>query len=76
MPELPSPEAMSHGMLIALLMDLGGSYEMPADAFTTDAMGTPDGTLHAVELATLEDGRLRLSVVPRPEEPNAGITLR
>nr|BAK19810.1 hypothetical protein [Streptomyces rochei] len=30
---------MTLGMLVALLMYLGGSYDLPADAFTPDALG-------------------------------------
>ncbi|MFG3230031.1 pRL2-19 [Kitasatospora sp. NPDC048194] len=73
---LPSPEDMSHAMLIAVLMDQGGSYEMPGDALSTDALGTADGTFHAVELLPLANGRVRLSVVPRPSGDAGGITLR
>jgi hypothetical protein len=77
MPELPSPQQMLQGMLIALLMDLGGSYVLPADAMSMDVLGTPDGRLHALELEKLENGRMRLSVVPRPWDlPDAGIVLR
>lgn len=50
---LPSPEDMSHAMLIAVLMDQGGSYDMPADALSVDALGTADGAFHAVELLPL-----------------------
>lgn len=70
------PEDMSHGMLIALLMALGGSYDLPADAFQSDAMGTADGQFHAVELAELPGGQLRLSVVPRPAGNSGGIEYR
>jgi hypothetical protein len=73
---MATPEDMSHGMLIALLMALGGSYDLPGDAFHADAMGTTDGQFHAVELATLADGRLRLSVVPRPAGEAGGIATR
>ncbi|MEV7776566.1 pRL2-19 [Kitasatospora sp. NPDC086791] len=73
---LPEPADMSHAMLIGLLMHLGGSYDMPADALSVDALGTPDGTFHAVELGVLEDGQVRLSVVPRPSGDDAGLRFR
>ncbi|MFJ8629021.1 pRL2-19 [Kitasatospora sp. NPDC093550] len=76
MSRLPEPADMSHAMLIGLLMHLGGSYDMPADALSVDALGTPDGTFHAVELGVLEDGQVRLSVVPRPPGDDAGLTIR
>lgn len=62
----PSPDDMTLGMLVALLMQLGGSYDLPADAFAANALGTEDGCLHAVELTPLGNGQLRLMVVPRP----------
>ncbi|MDH6145974.1 hypothetical protein P3T35_008036 [Kitasatospora sp. GP30] len=73
---LPSPEDMSHAMLIAVLMDQGGSYDMPADALSVDALGTADGAFHAVELLPLPDGRVRLSVVPRPAGDAGGVEFR
>lgn len=73
---LPSPEDMSHAMLIAVLMDQGGSYDMPADALSVDALGTADGAFHAVELQSLADGRVRLSVVPRPAGDTGGLEIR
>ncbi len=69
----PSPDDMTLGMLVALLMQLGGSYDLPADAFAPDALGTQDGHLHAVELTPLDNGQLRLLVVPRPEGFAGGV---
>ncbi|MFJ7250906.1 pRL2-19 [Kitasatospora sp. NPDC098652] len=76
MTKLPEPADMSHAMLIGLLMHLGGSYDMPADALSVDALGTPDGSFHAVELGILEDGQVRLSVVPRPSGDAGGLQFR
>lgn len=76
MTDLPTPEDMSHAMLITLLMHLGGSYDLPEDAFATDAMGTRDGAFHAVELVPLANGQMRLSVVPRPAGNAGGIEIR
>ncbi|MEV0344113.1 hypothetical protein AB0H49_34405 [Nocardia sp. NPDC050713] len=74
---LPEPADMSHAMLIALLMHLGGSYDLPSSALTeADVFGTSDGALHALELVPLRDGRVRLSVVPRPPGDGAGIEIR
>ncbi|MFE4056677.1 pRL2-19 [Streptomyces sp. NPDC059096] len=73
---LPAPADMSHAALIAVLMHHGGSMDLPAEAFEADATGTADGTHHAVQLATLADGGVRLSVVARPPGPAAGIEVR
>lgn len=69
----PSPDDLTLGMLVALLMQLGGSCDLPADAFATDALGTQDGHLHAVELTPLDNGQLRLLVVPRPAGFTGGV---
>lgn len=76
MSSLPNPARMSHAMLIAVLMHHGGSMDLPAAALDPDATGTADGTHHAVQLATLDDGTVRLSVVARPPGDDAGIELR
>ncbi|WP_435059507.1 pRL2-19 [Streptomyces sp. bgisy060] len=73
---LPDPAVMSHRMLIALLMHHGGSMTLPAAALDADATGTADGTHHAVQLATLDDGTVRLSVVARPPVDGAGVEVR
>ncbi|MEU2076607.1 pRL2-19 [Streptomyces sp. NPDC013489] len=73
---LPDPAVMSHRMLIALLMHHGGSMTLPAAALEADATGTADGTHHAVQLAPLGDGTVRLSVVARPPGDDAGIEVR
>ncbi|WP_371634523.1 hypothetical protein OG693_39930 [Streptomyces sp. NBC_01259] len=72
-PREASPAELSHAMLIAVLMDAGGSLELPADAFTTDALGGYDGSFHAVGMDALSTGRVRLSVQPRPDVDGAGI---
>ncbi|MEU3220172.1 pRL2-19 [Streptomyces sp. NPDC006971] len=76
MTRLPDPADMSHAMLIALLMHHGGSMDLPAAAFETDALGDGRGAHHAVQLAPLDDGTVRLSVVARPPGDNAGIEVR
>jgi hypothetical protein len=68
-----SPADMSHAMLIAVLMDQGGSYVMPAAAMEADAIGGADGAFHAVAMEPLQDGRIRLSVRPRPDVDEAGV---
>ncbi|MGW0999215.1 pRL2-19 [Streptomyces sp. NPDC002523] len=73
---LPDPAEMSHRMLIAVLMHHGGSMDLPAAALAPDATGTADGTHHALQLATLDDGTVRLSVVARPPVDGAGIEVR
>ncbi|AWZ06867.1 MULTISPECIES: pRL2-19 [unclassified Streptomyces] len=72
---LPDPAQMSHRMLIAVLMHHGGSLDLPAAALDRDATGTADAH-HAVQLATLDDGTMRLSVVARPPVDDAGIEVR
>lgn len=64
---------MTLGMLVALLMHLGGSVDLPAAAFAPDALGTPDGHLRAAELEPLDSGLVRLHVVPRPAGYSGGI---
>ncbi|MFD4392576.1 pRL2-19 [Streptomyces sp. NPDC058495] len=76
MTHLPDPAEMSHAMLLAVLMHHGGSMDLPDSAFETDALGDAAGTFHAVQLDPLADGRVRLSVVPRPPGDAAGIEHR
>lgn len=71
---MPTPEDLSHGMLLAILMHHGGSLELPASAFETDAIGGPDGSFHAVAMEPQPSGMVRLSVRPRPAGDNGGIT--
>ncbi|MGY4974907.1 pRL2-19 [Streptomyces nigrescens] len=66
-PPLPSPEDMSHAMLLAILMHHGGSMHIPLDAFQPDALGGPDGSWHAVGMEPQPDGTLRIAVRPRPD---------
>ncbi|MFF2527264.1 pRL2-19 [Streptomyces liangshanensis] len=75
-PALPSPEDMSHALLLALLMERGGSAVLPARALDVDAIGTPDGSFHAIRLEALPDDLLRVSVHPRPDEDGAGIRIQ
>ncbi|MGK4586068.1 pRL2-19 [Kitasatospora sp. HPMI-4] len=65
-PDLPNNEDMSHGLLLALIMHLGGSVDLPASAFESDALGGSQGEFYAVQLDPLNDTTVRLSVVPRP----------
>lgn len=68
---MPTPDEMSHAVLIGVLMSMGGEAVIPGEYLTDpDVTGTPDGTLHALELQPLPGGRLRVRVVPRP--PDAG----
>ncbi|MFD5328936.1 pRL2-19 [Streptomyces sp. NPDC127092] len=67
---------MSHAMLVAVLMHHGGSLDLPAEAFDTDALGDGRGAHHAVQLAPLDNGTVRLSVVARPPGDAAGIEVR
>lgn len=76
MTRLPAPAEMSHAMLLAVLMHHGGSMDLPASAFETDALGDTAGSFHAVQLDPLGGVRVRLSVVPRPPGDAAGIEYR
>jgi len=71
---MATPADMSHAMLIAVLMHHGGSIDLPAEAFESDAIGGRDGSFHAVAMEPQPDGTIRLSVRPRPDDPNEGIT--
>ncbi|MFF2604184.1 pRL2-19 [Streptomyces californicus] len=67
------PEDMSHAMLIAILMHHGGSMELPASAFSADALGGLDGSWHAVAMEPQPDGTMRISVRPRPDGDEGGV---
>lgn len=69
-----TPADMSHAMLVAILMANGGSLEVPATAFEPDAIGGMDGAFHAVAMEPQGNGTIRISVRPRPDVPDAGIT--
>lgn len=76
-PALPTPEEMSHAVLLALLMQAGGSATIPASALDPSEIGTPDGTYHALSLEALPGDMLRVSVAPRPSGPDgSGISVR
>lgn len=69
------PEDLSHAMLVAILMHHGGSMDIPAAAFEADALGGPDGSWHAVAMEPQQDGTLRVSVRPRPDQDEGGVTV-
>ncbi|MGV9568023.1 hypothetical protein [Streptomyces sp. NPDC003480] len=50
-------------------------YDLPADASSLSALGTADWHLHAATLQSLDDGMLRLAVVPGPSDYSGGIVL-
>ncbi|MDA5284739.1 pRL2-19 [Streptomyces sp. Isolate_45] len=68
-----SPDDLTHAMLVAVLMDSGGSLTIPADAFEPDSLGGPDGSWHTVTMEPRHDGRIRLSVCPRRPGDAAGV---
>ncbi|MFJ6385900.1 pRL2-19 [Kitasatospora sp. NPDC092039] len=76
MADLPTPEDMSHAMLIAVLMDAGGSVTLRPGALDPDAITGRDGSYHAVSFEPQADGSFRLSVQPRPDTPGAGLEFR
>ncbi|MFJ2015591.1 pRL2-19 [Streptomyces globisporus] len=69
-----SPEEMSHAMLVAILMDNGGSMNIAREAFQPDSIGGSDGAFHAISMEPLENGLLRISVQPRPDAKGSGMT--
>jgi hypothetical protein len=69
------PEDMSHAMLVAILMHHGGAMEIPATAFEADALGGRDGSWHAVAMEPQTNGTLRISVRPRPDVDEGGVTV-
>ncbi|MFF5853998.1 pRL2-19 [[Kitasatospora] papulosa] len=72
---MTTPADMSHAMLVAILMHHGGSLDLPAGAFTPDALGGMDGAFHAVGMEPLPGtGMIRISVQPRPAGDDGGIT--
>lgn len=70
-----NPAEVSHAALIALLMHLGGSADVPAECFTPDATGGTDGQFHGMRMDPLPGGLMRLSVVPRPDGDGGGVRL-
>lgn len=65
---------LSHMILVGVLMSLGCSHTLDQDALDVDAVATPDGKMHALHTQPLDDGRLRISVVPRPSDDAGGTT--
>ncbi|MEV0012875.1 hypothetical protein [Streptomyces sp. NPDC047973] len=65
---------MSHALLIAVLMNNGGSVELPRGAFDADALGAVDGSWHSVEMKPDPvSGSIRLSVRPGSTVPGGGL---
>jgi hypothetical protein len=63
-------EGMSHGVLLAVLMKLGGSIELDLADLTNEAMGDPQGRFYGVDMQPLDATRVRLAVVnPHTDEP-------
>jgi hypothetical protein len=67
------PADLSHAMLVAVLMDAGGSLTIRPEALAPDALGGPDGAWHAVAMEPQPDGTVRLSVRPRPDVDGPGL---
>lgn len=55
---------LSHLLLVAVLVKLGGSIELGPDDFALDALGDARGVFYRTALDPLGDGRSRLSVHP------------
>jgi len=55
------------GVLVALLMSFGGSYELPTSAFASDALGHVDGSSYSVEVQPVDRSHVRVAVVARAE---------
>ena len=56
-------EGVSHGLLVAVLIKLGGSIDLDETDLAGDAMGDLEGRLYGVELQPLNPPRVRLAVV-------------
>jgi len=56
-------EGISHGLLVAVLIKLGGSIDLDETDLAGDAMGDQEGRLYGVELQPLSSPRVRLAVV-------------
>ncbi|MEV6527761.1 hypothetical protein AB0M43_38155 [Longispora sp. NPDC051575] len=73
MTELPDPQTdhdLSHGWLVAVLMHLGGSVDLPVELFQRDVLGPPDGSLYQVLMnTTVVPGKIRFSVISPPIAP-------
>ncbi|WP_267717176.1 hypothetical protein [Streptomyces sp. CoH17] len=69
------PGELSHAMLIATLMSMGGSHIVPSSVMTPDALAGSDGALHAAALQQLPNGLIRISVCPRPDTDDSGTNL-
>ncbi|MEV4046269.1 hypothetical protein [Streptomyces sp. NPDC049744] len=69
------PGELSHAMLIATLMSMGGSHIVPSSVMTPDALAGRDGALHAAALQQLPNGLIRISVCPRPDTDDSGTNL-
>lgn len=56
---------LSHALLCALLMSLGGSAVIKADDFAPDALGDREGRLWGLAMEPLDSGqRIRISLAP------------
>jgi len=63
-----TPGEMTHALLVAVIMKQGGSVVLGPEDYEPDAMGHANGQLYALEMTPLTGGRVRLSVVPRPDQ--------
>ncbi|MER6603847.1 pRL2-19 [Streptomyces parvus] len=71
-----TPEDLSHALLVAVLMNNGGSLDLPGAALEADALGGADGSWHAIEMTPDPiNGTIRLSVRPRPDMPGGGVVI-
>ncbi|MFH9016668.1 hypothetical protein ACH4C6_36040 [Streptomyces sp. NPDC017943] len=70
-----APGEMSHALLVAVLMNLGGAHTLPASSITPDVIAGRDGALHAAVMEQLPDSTVRISVAPRPPDAASGMTV-
>ncbi|MGW6640806.1 pRL2-19 [Streptomyces sp. NPDC054855] len=66
------PADLAHASLIALLMSMGGSADLPVEYLAPDVTGGPDGAFHSYRMDPMPGGVLRLSVVVRPAAEDEG----
>jgi hypothetical protein len=71
-PALDYDPDLSHALLVAVVMKLGGSVELDFADLSPDSMGDQAGGLYALALDPIPTHRLRLSVIPRQHNRQEG----
>ncbi|MEU4172998.1 hypothetical protein AB0F46_39780 [Streptomyces sp. NPDC026665] len=72
--DVPLPGEISHAMLVGMLVNLGGSYVMPACAMEAQVLEGVHG-LHTVTMELLPNDVVRLSIKDRLDADDSEVTL-